>query len=166
MTARPDRWKRGLLLKELVPALILLVIATWALQTANSWPSRASLFPRWISLAIIVLLSAHLLASVWRARPAGNTPTEPAARTAVDISVDLVGKLRQIMEFTVYFVAFGAAVVILGLATGAGLTSLLYTRFVHRESWLLSVLVSLSMVGLIWLLDAVFGLRFRLGLFY
>jgi len=46
--------------RVIIPSVVLLAVGICTLVVSLGWPSRAALFPTWISVAVIVLVTGHL----------------------------------------------------------------------------------------------------------
>lgn len=160
----PTRRSAASVVRELIPDLFVLALAGAALVTSLGWPDRAALFPKFISILLIVLALAHIGMVVVKAlRPA--PATSEVKTSLLDVGLDLRGHGRDLLMLVVILAGFGVAMLGLGFVVGSGIAALIYIRFIARDSWLTALITAASLSGMIWLLITLFRLDFRIGLF-
>ncbi|GAB6983781.1 tripartite tricarboxylate transporter TctB family protein [Nocardioides pyridinolyticus] len=154
-------------LREILPDLAVLLCAAYALTTALGWPDRAALFPKYISIVLIVLVLLRIGAVVMKqVRSRGGAAADEGSTVAMDVALELRGNGRVVLALAGILVGFGIAVIGLGFTVGTAVASTIYVRFVARDSWLVALLTGLLLAGLIWSLISFFNLEFRVGLFF
>jgi len=151
--------------RELIPELVILVIAVSALVTSIGWPDRAALFPKFLSIAIIALVLTRVgLVVVKAMRERDGAPVELKKSDGLDVGLDLHGHGRDLVMLIAILAGFGVVMLGLGFVVGTALAAVAYIRFIARDTWLTAALTAGSLAGMIWLLMTLFHLDFRVGL--
>jgi hypothetical protein len=154
-------------LREVLPDLAVLLCGVYALRAALGWPDRAALFPKYISITLIVLVVLRIGAVVMKqVRSGGGAAADEGSTGAMDVALELRGSGRVVLALAGILVGFGIAVIGLGFTVGTAVASIVYVRFVARDSWFVALLTGLLLAALIWSLISFFNLEFRVGLFF
>ncbi len=139
--------------------LCLALISIGVIVSALRWPFKTALFPVIIGGCALILALAELSMSVYETT-GGRTKKKKQEAMDFKFSEDIdpaVAKRRTWTAFG-WIIGFFFLIVLLGFVIGIPLYVFLYLRFHGRESWLVSILMTVGawffFWGLfIWLLD-------------
>jgi len=122
-------------------ALIILAIVGLMIVTSLGYSRDAKLFPLMIAIPIAALAVAQIASEVW-------TKTEPK-EMAQEKKVVTRDVLRNYLVAPAWIAALLLITYLVGLLAGFLLFTFLYLRL-HRQSWLLSIIVTLVMAAVIY----------------
>lgn len=137
---------------SLALSLAVMAMAAYAIIAASAWPLKAALFPLVIAIPLFCLAAAE---AAWvlfgAAAPGEPAPEDAAAR-------------RRVWRVIAWMAGFFAAIVLAGFPLAVPLFMLLYLKLEARESWTMSLGVTLGVSALFYgLFDALLHLPFARG---
>jgi hypothetical protein len=153
---------------DLVITVVLVVLFAAALLTTTGWPFRTALFPMIVSGAALLLSLGYLgTLLLRRSEPRSTGEADPPDETdesdedAITIEAEEAEEDADYVFATAgrsawaatlaWFVAFFAALYVLGLLIAAPLFSFCYLRFSARRSWLSSLVYALVVLVAVYL---------------
>jgi len=117
------------------------VIFTIAIWDAFGWPGRARIFPLAIFIPVLALAIANVVKDLSVGPPSEKAPA-PIGMATTDDSINLFQ--RNTLGIIGWIVGFFLAIWWLGFPLGVPITAFLYLKFDARESWMMSVSLSLG----------------------
>ena len=143
----------------LILALLVMAVSAYAAIGAIGWPLKTALFPLVISIPLFCLAAAEVAAIVLsgaRLSPAKGLqpPTEASDPPAARRTLVTIG----------WILGFFAVILLLGFLVAVPIFVLLYLRLQGRESWVVSIAMTLAVSGLFYgLFDLMLHLPFSAG---
>ncbi len=129
--------------------LAVALVAGWALLETRDWPIKAALYPRAVTIPLLLLAVAESLLSLKGA-------AEPEAAQATDVSLTSSTTPEQDTRRTVTMVAWIAGlllgVILVGFQAAVPLFVLAYLRAQGKERWVVSVVLAIAAGGVFHLL--------------
>lgn len=136
----------------------LMMITVGVFTTALEWPLKASLFPLVITVPVFFMALGDLILSL-----AGGWQQEKKSVMDFKFSEDIDKELalRRTLFTAGWIIAFFLMILLLGFPAAVPLFVFCYLKFQARESWKLSLLITISIWGafgglFIWLLRTQF----------
>lgn len=115
------------------------VLAAWALLEARSWPIKTALYPRVVSIALLVLSVVETLLSL---KPQELADAGQAVDFALSTSVAPDLAARRTAAVFAWLGGFLLAVTLLGFSRAIPLFVFAYLKGPGRETWTVSILLS------------------------
>lgn len=142
---------------SLVLAVLIVLAAGYGVLEAWSWPAKAALFPLAIGIPLALLAAVE---AIWTL--IGGKEPAPAAK---DFQLSAEGHgTRQSAAAAGWMLGFFAAIVLLGFPIAVPLFMLLYLKLQGRESWTVTLLMTLAVWGIFYgLFDRLLHLPFPAG---
>lgn len=121
--------------------LAVILVAGWALLETRDWPIKAALYPRAVTIPLLLLAVAESLLSL-------KGGAEPEAAQATDVSLASSTTPEQDTQRTVTMVAWIAGlflgVILVGFQAAVPLFVLAYLRAQGKEGWGISILLAVA----------------------
>jgi hypothetical protein len=124
---------------SLALALGLMAVSGYGVITALFWPWKAALFPLVIGIPVFVLSAAEAL---WLAL--GSTERAAVQEFQIADHLPEAEVLRRSAVAAAWIIAFFVAILLLGFAFAIPLFVFLYLKLEGGESWLLSVVFTVT----------------------
>lgn len=143
---------------SLALSLLIMIMSGYGVIAATAWPLKAALFPLAIGIPLFCLAAAEALWTLF-----GSPSKEP--EEARDFQLTLgTGAARRTLVAIGWILAFFAAIVLLGFPIAIPLFVFLYLKLQGRESWVLSLVMTLAVWGVFYgLFDLLLHLPFPAG---
>jgi len=122
-------------------SILPIALFTIAIWDAFGWPLRARIFPLAIFFPVLALSIANLIKDL-RVFPQPSAAGGPVDVTTGEDSIDLFQ--RATLRIVAWIAGFFVAIWWLGFQLGVPIAAFLYLKFAARESWMISVMLSLS----------------------
>lgn len=142
---------------SLALSVLIMGASGYGIIAATAWPWKAALFPLVIGVPLFALAAAEALWTLFG--------KDPASEEARDFQLS-IGKdsLRRTLTAAGWIFAFFAAIVLLGFPIAVPLFVLLYLKLQGRESWGLSIAITLGTLAVFYgLFDLLLHLPFPAG---
>jgi hypothetical protein len=137
---------------ELTFTSVLIIVGALALYGAREWALGARLFPSIFGLVMIGLGAIHIATLVAPRGPSASAP--PGKRTSGDGE-----KWVQATQRFAWILAFPLAGFLFGFILAVPVTTLVYTRFFARQSWLGAAGTAILMATFALFVSEVLGVR-------
>jgi hypothetical protein len=125
---------------SLVLSLVIMALSGYGVFMATAWPWKAALFPLAIGIPLFCLAAGEALWSLFGS--AGESNEAAISREA----------LRRTAGAIAWMLGFFAAIVLLGFPIAVPLFMMLYLRLQGREAWRLSIVMTLAVSAVFYLL--------------
>jgi hypothetical protein len=129
--------------KALLFTLLVAAAGLWALAQTAGWPVKAWLYPRVITVPLVVLALVET-ALVLRGRESAEA--EPVPDIEMDTSVDPTLASRRTLNVILWIGGMFAAVLLVGFQAAVPAFVFAYLRIAGKERWVLSAALALIAV--------------------
>jgi hypothetical protein len=144
---------------SLTLALGIMAVSAYAIVAAWAWPLKAALFPLAIAGPLFCLAAAEALWGIFGAAPAGEVRD---FRLSTELPREEAR--RRTLVALAWILGFFAAIVLLGFPYAVPLLVFLYVKLQGRESWPLSIVLTLAVWAVFYgLFDRLLHLPFAAG---
>jgi hypothetical protein len=124
---------------RLVLALVVALVAGYAVYASLPWPRRAALFPRLIGISLFLTALLEVFLNVFSAESA-------RAGHAVDFEfsepIDAAVARKRTLAIFLWVIGFFVAILLLGFPIAVPLFVFVYLKLAGGESWTLSLAAS------------------------